>query len=148
MRFSIQVPATAVLCAALTLLSAVPARAVVDDSHSAAMEAAVDAVKKGFKIRQDYLKGELKSGGQKLVKQQLFKGNEYWFFLGTAAEDVKVKLEVFDSKGAKVAAETVTKADACAVRVVAPKTGTYLVVFSLTGKDGQTIPWALAYGYK
>lgn len=134
---------------AILLLGALsPVRATVDDSHSMAMEAAVDAVKAGFKIRQEYWKGSLKSGDQKVVRQQLFKGNEYWFFLGTESEKITLKVDVFDRKGNKVNVETKFKESAAAVRVLAPATGTYLVVFSLTGKDKEEIPWALAYGYR
>ncbi len=125
-----------------------PVRASVDDSHSAAMEAAVDAVKAGFKIRQEYWNGTLKSGDQKIVKQQLFKGNEYWFFLGTDAEKAVLKVDVLDRKGTKINVETKVKDGTAAVRVLAPATGTYLVVFSLTGAENQQIPWALAYGYR
>lgn len=137
------------LLAATFLLHTTPAaRASVDDSHSAAMEAAVDAVKAGFKIRQEYWNGTLKSGEQKIVKQQLFKGNEYWFFLGTDAEKIGMKIDIFDRKGNKVTVETKTTENTTAIRVLAPATGTYLVVFSLTGKENDPIPWALAYGYR
>jgi hypothetical protein len=136
--------ATALLLAA----TAIPVHATVDDSHSMAMEAAVPAVKDGFKIRQEYWKGTLKSGEQKAVKQQLFKGNEYWFFLGTDAEGATLKVDVYDKKGAKITVETKTTENASAVRVLAPATGTYMVVFSLTTKEGEEIPWALAYGYR
>lgn len=137
------------LCLAVVLLAAVlPSRASVDDSHSAAMEAAAPAVKDGFKIRQEYWSGTLKSGQQKIVKQQLFKGNEYWFFLGTDAEKATLKVDIFDRKGTKINVETKLVENAAAVRVLAPATGTYIVVFSLTGKEGDQIPWALAYGYR
>lgn len=137
------------LCLAVVLLAAVlPSRASVDDSHSAAMEAAAPAVKDGFKIRQEYWRGTLKSGQQKIVKQQLFKGNEYWFFLGTDAEKATLKVDIFDRKGTKINVETKLVENAAAVRVLAPATGTYIVVFSLTGKEGDQIPWALAYGYR
>ncbi len=140
-------PAT-LLAAAFFLGAALPARAVVDDSHSMAMEAAVDAVKAGFKIRQEYWNGTLKSGEQKIVRQQLFKGNEYWFFLGTDADKIAMKIDIFDRKGNKVTVETKKKENATAIRVLAPATGTYLVVFSLTGQENEQIPWALAYGYR
>ncbi|MDB6069718.1 MAG: hypothetical protein JWL81_889 [Verrucomicrobiales bacterium] len=146
-RFS-SFSAAALLAAALIFQSAPAARASVDDSHSAAMEIAVDAVKAGFKIRQEYWSGTLKSGEQKIVKQQLFKGNEYWFFLGTDAEKIGMKIDIFDRKGNKVTVETKTVDNATAIRVLAPATGTYLVVFSLTGKENDPIPWALAYGYR
>ena len=135
---------------AVALLLATPLQllAVVDDSHSMAMEAAVDAVKAGFKIRQEYWSGILKSGEQKMVKQQLFKGNEYWFFLGTDEDKIALKVEVLDRKGAKIQVETQLKPNAAAVRVRAPATGTYYIVFSLNGKENEKIPWALAYGYR
>ena len=139
---------SATLAAAVLFAMAPPARAVVDDSHSAAMEAALPAVKAGFKIRQEYWKGELKSGEQKIVKQQLFKGNEYWFFLGTDAENVTLKVDIFDRQGTKITVETKLSENAAAVRVLAPATGTYIVTFSLVSKDGGQIPWALAYGYR
>ena len=134
--------------AAMLFSAPLPGRASVDDSHSAAMEAAVEAVKAGFKIRQEYWKGELKSGEQKIVKQQLFKSNEYWFFLGTDAEKITLKIDVLDRKGNKINVETKFKDGSAAVRVLAPATGTYLVVFSLTGKEKDLSPGALAYGYR
>lgn len=138
----------ALLLTACCLAAVLPVRAVVDDSHSAAMEAAVPAVKAGFKIRQEYWNGTLKSGEQKIVKQQLFKGNEYWFFLGTDSDDVTLKVDIYDKKGTKINVETKLSPNAAAVRVLAPATGTYLVVFSLTTKEGGQIPWAMAYGYR
>lgn len=134
--------------AALLFTAVLPVQAVVDDSHSAAMEAAVPAVKEGFKIRQEYWNGTMKSGDKKIVKQQLFKGNEYWFFLGTDAEKATLKIDIFDRKGTKINVETKLSENAAAVRVLAPATGTYVVVFSLTTKEGEDIPWALAYGYR
>ena len=147
-RFPLFRSISAVLAAAVMLTIVPPASAVVDDSHSAAMEAAVPAVKDGFKIRQEYWKGTLKSGEQKIVKQQLFKGNEYWFFLGTDAEMATLKVDVYDRKGTKINVETKVGESTTAVRVLAPATGTYIVVFSLTGKEDGQIPWALAYGYR
>lgn len=141
-------PLAAVLAAAVFFTTVPSALAIVDDSHSAAMEAAVPAVKAGFKIRQEYWNGTLKSGEQKIVKQQLFKGNEYWFFLGSDTEKVTMKIDIFDRKGNKVTVETKPSENATAIRVLAPSTGTFLVVFSLTTKENEEIPWALAYGYR
>ena len=144
----VKFPAVCLLAAALFLAMPPAVLATVDDSHSMAMEGAVEAVKAGFKIRQEYWKGTLKSGGQKLVKQQLFKGNEYWFFLGTDTDNVQMKIDVYDKAGTKINVETKTKDNSTAVRVLAPATGSYLVVFSLTTREGGEIPWALAYGYR
>lgn len=133
---------------ALLMLAAGPAPAMVDDSHSAAMEAATPAVKEGFKVRQEYKSGTVKSGAKTAVKYQLFKGNEYWFWLGTSNENVKLTLDAYDAKGNKVTVETKSSGDSASVRILPPKTGTYYLVFTLTGSDGEEIDWALAYGYR
>ena len=44
-----------------------------------ALLAAEPYVKKGFHVREDYWAGDLGSGEKKAVRQQLFRGNEYWF---------------------------------------------------------------------
>ncbi len=49
-------------------------------------QAAEPYVKDGFQVREDYWGGDLGTGEKKAVKQQLFKGNEYWFWLGTEVE--------------------------------------------------------------
>jgi len=53
--------------------------ASVDDAQSFALQAAEPYVKQGFQVREDYWGGDLGSGEKKAVRQQLFKGNEYWF---------------------------------------------------------------------
>lgn len=127
---------------------AAPLQAVVDDAHSAAMEAATDAVKQGFKVRQEYKKGEVESGGKVAVKYQLYKGNEYWFWLGVPEDGLTLEIDAYDSKGNKVTVEKKKSGDSASVRILPPKTGTYVIVFSITAKDSGKIPWALAHGYR
>lgn len=124
--------------------------ASVDDAHSFAMEAATPFVSEGFIVREDYWNGEVKSGQKLMVKHQLFKGNEYAFWLGTSNLDTKLEIEVLDEKGTKIhitpkigIGPTFTS-----VRVNPPKTGTYSVVFSVTSKTEKGVFWALAYGYR
>jgi hypothetical protein len=136
------------LLALLLVHSSPPALAIVDDAHTTALEAAMDEVKKGFKIRQEYWKGKLISGGQKMVKHQLFKGSEVWFWLGTSTENVKIELEIYDAKGVKVASGKKMHKDCAAIKLTAPKTGTFLIVFKMTGKEKEEIDWALVYGWK
>lgn len=140
---------TLLIALALTFL---PGRshASVDDAHSFAMEAATPFVSEGFIVREDYWNGEVKSGQKLMVKHQLFKGNEYAFWLGTANDDCKLEIEVLDEKGNKIhitpkigMGPTFTS-----VRVNPPKTGTYSVVFSVTSKTEKGVFWALAYGYR
>jgi hypothetical protein len=134
----------------MSLLALAPVLAVVDDAHTTAMELAGGPYKKGFKIREDYWHGELKSGETKAIKAQLFKGNEYWFWLGCDEEDVVLTLDVFDAAGQKVNVEASSIDGAVGVRVVPPKTGTYVAICSLTHKKDKSrkLSWALAYGYR
>src|SRR5262249_307492 len=78
--------------------------ASVDDAQSFALQAAEPYVKQGFQVREDYWGGDLGSGEKKAVRQQLFKGNEYWFWLGTEVDRAKVYVQVYHSDG-KVAEE-------------------------------------------
>ena len=127
-----------------------PARATVDDAHGFAMEAATPFVEQGFIVREDYWHGEVKSGQKLMVRHQLFKGNEYAFWLGTANEDCKLLLQVLDEAGKPVHIDF--KEDKSGMfstlRVNPPKTGTYSVVFSVTSKKEKGVFWALAYGYR
>lgn len=84
----------AILCA--TLVASI---ASVDDAQSFALQAAEPYVKEGFQVREDYWGGDLASGEPKAVKQQLFKGNEYWFWLGTEVEKASVSVHIYDSEG-------------------------------------------------
>src|SRR5436309_3708105 len=58
------------------------ATASVDDAQSFALQAAEPYVREGFQVREDYWGGDLAAGEKKAVRQQLFKGNEYWFGWG------------------------------------------------------------------
>lgn len=132
----------------VSLLLASPAAATVDDAHSFAMEAATPFVEQGFVVREDYWNGEVKSGQQLMIKHQLFRGNEYAFWLATANEGAKLELKIFDDKGKAIDMDQKTDKLWITVRVNPPKTGTYTVVFSLKSKTETGLFWALAYGYR
>jgi hypothetical protein len=134
----------------LLVVSATSAQASVDDAHSFAMEAAAPYVEQGFIVREDYYNGEVKSGQKLMVKQQLYKGNDYAFWLGTANDKCKFEIHVYDEKGKpiQIAPTMGTGEYFTSVRVNPPKTGTYTVVFSITSKTEVGIFWALAYGYR
>src|SRR5947208_15644043 len=62
-----------------------------------ALLAAEPYVKQGFHVREDYWAGDLASGERKAVRQQLFKRNEYWFWLGTEVDRAKVSVHIYNS---------------------------------------------------
>jgi hypothetical protein len=64
-----------------------------------AVLAAEPYVEQGFQVREDYWPGDLASGKRKAIRQQLFKGNEYWFWLGTEVDHAKVSVHIYNSDG-------------------------------------------------
>jgi hypothetical protein len=148
MNFTARPPRCVVLLLALCLLPVLPVLATIDDAHSFAMEAAMPFVKKGFIVREDYWNGEVKSGQRLMVKHQMFKGNEYAFWLGCPDEGVEFELTVLDEKGVEIALDFSASPHFASLRVNPPRTGTYTVIFSVSSKSRKSLYWALAYGYR
>lgn len=138
----------ALFCALMLGLGFCRVMATVDEAHDHAMEAATPFVNQGFTVREDYWNGEVESGQKLAIRHQLFKGNEYAFWLGTANPDCELDLAVYDEKNNPVHMERKTDKFTCSVRVNPPKTGTYTVVFSVKSKKERGVTWALAYGYR
>lgn len=134
--------------AALMLALAAVVHATVDEAHDFAMEAAVPFVEQGFIVREDYWNGEVKSGQKLMITHQLFKGNEYAFWLATSQEGVALDMKVFDEKNQPVQIKASSDKYFMSVRVNPPRTGTYKIVFQLTSKTEPALLWALAYGYR
>ena len=121
----------------------------VDEALSIAFEAAVPYIEQGFEVREDHWSGEIPSGQAKLVRHQLFRGNEYWFWGGTSFDDCEVLVEIFDKEGVAVGLETFSKGKTAGVRVLPSSTGTYYLRVTVTSKKDQPVlDWALAYGYR
>ena len=123
--------------------------ASVDDAQSFALQAADPYVKQGFQVREDYWGGDLASGEKKAVRQQLFKGNEYWFWLGTEVDRAKVSVHIYDSDG-KLAEEPDSweKGHFAAAHVVPKTTGSYFVIVSVEESPEERTHWALVYGFR
>ncbi|PYJ17780.1 MAG: hypothetical protein DME96_04950 [Verrucomicrobia bacterium] len=139
---------TSSLLAALVVLQ--PAiLASVDDAQSFALQAAEPYVKEGFQVREDYWGGDLGSGEKKAVRQQLFKGNEYWFWLGTEVDRAKVSVHIYDSDG-KLAEETDgwEKGHFAAAHVIPKTTGSYFIIVSVEESPEERTHWALVYGFR
>ena len=124
--------------------------AVLDEALNVAFEAAVPYIEQGFQVREDNWSGEIPSNEPKLVRHQLFRGNEYWFWLATSFEDCELTLEIFDTDGNSVAIESFSKGQTAGVRVLPSKTGTYFLRVTIKSKKGTdaTLDWGLVYGYR
>jgi hypothetical protein len=123
--------------------------ASVDDAQSFALQAAEPYVKQGFQVREDYWGGDLASGEKKAVRQQLFKGNEYWFWLGTEVDKAKVSVHIYDSDG-KLAEEPDSweKGHFAAAHVIPKATGSYFIIVSVEQSPEERTHWALVYGFR
>src|SRR6266436_3141203 len=134
----------------LGLLALQPAIfASVDDPQSFALQAAEPYVKQGFQVREDYWGGDLGSGEKKAVRQQLFKGNEYYFGLGTEVDKANVSVHVYDSDG-KLAEKSDgwEKGHFAATHVIPKATGSYFIIVSVEESPEDRTHWALVYGFR
>ena len=141
-----------VLLAVFALLLPVRTYATIDDSLSLALEVALPYVKAGFSVREDYWGGDLPVKTTKAIVHQLFKGNEYWFWMATDVKAAKISVHVYDSEGnlAEAEAKPIALKDgqAAVARVVPKKTGSYYLIVEVEKSPEERTPWALAYGFK
>ena len=147
-RFAKVVLRSGALLAAVIVMQRA-ACASVDDAQSFALQAAEPYVKQGFQVREDYWGGNLASGEKKAVRQQLFKGNEYWFWLGTEVDRAKVSVHIYDSDG-KLAEEPDSweKGHFAAAHVIPKTTGSYFIIVSVEQSPEERTHWALVYGFR
>lgn len=137
-----------------TLLLVLPALllatayAYVNDALSFAHEAANPYVKKGFSVREDAWGGDLGVKDQQAVTAQLFKGNEYWFCLGTEVKGAVVTLHIYDSQGKLVESESWQKGRLAGALIVPQKTGTYYAIITVDKSPQERTGWAVVYAYK
>ena len=132
----------------MALLIGATSWAYVDDALSFAYDAASPYVKKGFNVREDAWGGDLGVKDQQAVQAQLFKGNEYWFCLGTDVKGAVLSVSVYDSKGNIVNVETTRAGRLSAVRVEPQRTGTYYAIVTVHKTPQERTGWALVYAYK
>ncbi len=137
------------LLALLVFLPLGAARATIDDALSFALEAATPYVKEGFTVREDYWGGDLPFKQRKAIVHQLFKGNEYWFWMGTDTESARISVHVYDSEGKLVEVESWNnKPHMAAARVVPKATGSYYLIVEILRSPEERTHWALAYGFR
>ena len=114
-----------------------------------ALLAAEPYVKKGFHVREDYWAGDLASGEKKAVRQQLFKGNEYWFWLGTEVDRAKVSVHIYNSDGQLAEQpDSWAKEHMAAAHIVPKTTGSYFIIVSVEESPAPRTHWALVYGFR
>ncbi len=136
-------------------------QAFLNEAISFALEAATPYVEEGFEVREDNWSGEVESGKPLLVKHQLFRGNEYWFWAACSYPDTEVKVDIFDLMGMPVSLETFSKDGKAGARVLPQSTDTYLIRVTVSRvkkkkgnseeaapEEGEQLDWGLTYGYR
>src|SRR5215467_4068911 len=114
-----------------------------------AILAAEPYVKKGFHMHEDYWCGNLASGEKKAIRQQLFKGNDYWFWLGTEVDHAKVSVHIYNSDGELAEQrDSWEKEHLAAVHIIPKTTGSYFVIVTVEKSPVARTNWALAYGFR
>ncbi|HRJ71632.1 MAG TPA: hypothetical protein PLS03_05370 [Terrimicrobiaceae bacterium] len=134
------------LAAMMLALSA--AFASVDDALSFAHEAAVPYVKQGYTVREDAWGGDLGVKDQQAVTAQLFKGNSYWFCLGTDTRGAVITVHIYDSNGKLAESEFWQKGRFAGAKITPEKTGSYYAIVTVEKSPQERSNWALVYGYK
>lgn len=143
--------------------------AFVNEAVSIALEAATPYVEQGFEVREDNWFGEVESGKPLLIKHQLFRGNEYWFWAGTSWPGATVRVDAFNRKGESVSLESFSKGGAAGVRVLPKRTQAYFLrvivkydpkspeaiaaandpnIDPSLLKEPEALDWGLTYGYR
>ena len=143
------------LCALLLApFSVTPARATVDDALSFALEAVDQYIKGGYTLREDTWGGDLPLNEGKAITHQLFKGNDYWFCLGTDVKGAKISVHIYDGDG-NLVEETSWQKDAAkseggfaGARINPKRTGTYYLIVKVEKSAEERTSWGLVYAYK
>ena len=130
-------------CAILT-----PVEASLDDAIASALQAMDPYVKQGFIIRVDQWGGDLGLREQKAIPHTLFKGNDYWFCLGSDVENARLAIHLYDGKGKLTENDSWQKGRFAGVRILPPATGTYYIIVEVVSSPKERTNWAMVYGYK
>jgi len=137
------------LTTALALLLAAPAaRAYVDDALSFAYEAANPYAQRGWIIREDAWGGDLPSSGKKAVTAQLFRGNNYMFFLATDVDGATLRVNIYDAEGNLAESKSWQRGRFAYAEVRPRSTGTYYAIVEILSSPEERTGWALVYGFQ
>ena len=139
---------SATLIAAMVLAFTLTTRASVDDAQSFALQAAEPYVKEGFQVREDYWGGDLGVARKKAVRQQLFKGNEYWFWLGTEVEKATIPCTSTIRKGNWRNNPTVGRKDISPPLTLSQRHRKLLHNCDIEESPEERTHWAFVYGFR
>jgi len=101
----------------------------------------------GFKLRDGYWSGPIKSGETKLIQVNLYAGNEYYFSVAGADKAKKMGLSVYDETGAAITIEDPYQEGATAAVGFSPTaSGPYYL--KVEEVEGEPSAFCLVCSYK
>ncbi len=123
----------------------------VHEGKSFAIEAAVPQLElkeNPFVLREAWWNGELNAGETKIIQHQLFKRNEYWFWLGCSQTGSKVSIHIYDSEGKLAEAEAWQDQHVAAARIVPNNSGIHYIRIAVENTEEDPAEWAVVYAYR
>lgn len=129
-------------------MSIAPVHAIVDDALSFAYECAAPYVKDGYTVREEAWAGDLGEKEAKAILHQLFKGNDYWFWMGTDVMSAKISVHIYDAEGNLVESDSWQRKNFAAARIKPKKSGSYYVVIKIEDSPRERTHYGLVYGYR
>lgn len=108
--------------------------------------------KQGYVLRRESWNGSLSVGENTPIRQQLFKNNDYRFYVWTDVKGAKVSVHVYDQDGNLVDGRAVQAANGDAhfaeVDVKPEATGSYFLIVKVEQSSEKSTAWQMAYAYK
>ena len=92
--------------------------------------------------------GDLPVATAKAISQQLFKGNDYWFTMGTDIKGATISVHIYDREG-NLVEQNAWQRDGFAGAAIKPtKTGSYFLIVKVEKSSRERTPWGLVYAYR
>jgi hypothetical protein len=133
----------------LALLAAGAVAAPETDDEVAARRAALDLAgawsNDGFKLRDGHFSGTVKAGESKLIRVNLYAGNQYWF-TAASTKAKKLAMQIFDESGKSVTFEPYQDEGRAAAGFAPAASGPYFIKIEET--EGDPSSFVLVYSYK
>jgi hypothetical protein len=133
----------------LALISSTLAAAPEDDevaARRAALDLAGAWTNDGFKLRDGHFSGTLKPGQPKIVRVNLYAGNQYWFTAAGTPKAKKLSVRVFDESGKPMTFDTHEDESRAAAGFAPAASGPYLI--RVEELEGEPSAFALVYSYR
>jgi hypothetical protein len=133
----------------LALLAAGAVAAPETEDEVAARRAALDLAgawsNDGFKLRDGHFSGTVKAGESKLIRVNLYAGNQYWF-TAASTKAKKLAMQIFDESGKSVTFEPYQDEGRAAAGFAPAASGPYFIKIEET--EGDPSSFVLVYSYK